>query len=579
MRNKAHYGIPGLCLRTALGILCAALLCGTTYGQNRGGSGLNGGPCVVTELRLRIVTGGDDLRGGQDNLNIIVFFTSGSPQVAANVNKGNNWPNNSVNHVDIPLSRPVSPDEIKALRLVHIADGSFKVYLPVLILNAPLALAHAFQSPDNWNMAEIEIAGLGDGGGVRIAKYGFHRFTGSDPALTISTKAPPNTCVLGRLNPSLKPAWTEMTTVTGGSKYAVLKNDDVLRMAKSGVPEPTILARIRSNPTQFDMSVGEVAKLRQIGISENIVREMQNRNADPNNNPKARLNVTDGGKNADDLNPQPYPPKSKTGNQTLLPSSGQQTMLGTQADSPSGNQSVLIPAAQRPAITDGSLNGGTRLAGATQVGPSQTMSAPGNSRPSAVQQSGTVGAATAPSSGMLSPLNKTGSGMLVAGGTNQTNPTMVAPIAITANPNLLVAQACAKDPSFRILFVTGASDGKTLTVGPRYTVWGCSFGNMPGAKQPRPPAASLSQNQTTTPPSRRYSYTVGVQMTQPYSIYVEANTVSWSDNAVVVTFPPRTKNYSGSTAGLVLGAQVLVTRGDGQTAYYGQGQLYFRLVN
>ena len=66
MRNKAHYGIPGLCLRTALGILCAALLCGTTYGQNRGGSGLNGGPCVVTELRLRIVTGGDDLRGGQD---------------------------------------------------------------------------------------------------------------------------------------------------------------------------------------------------------------------------------------------------------------------------------------------------------------------------------------------------------------------------------------------------------------------------------------------------------------------------------------------------------------------------------
>lgn len=409
MKSGTEWKIRQVLGRLALPIICAMFAAGGVYGQSGGGSGSGGGSCTVTQLRLTIATADDDLRGGQDNLNIIVYFANSGYQLAPNVNHSQNWPNNSTNTIAISLNRPASPNQILGLRLVHIPDGGFNLSISpeLATLAAPFVIAEAFQSPDNWNMGDIEIAAIGNGFGAQIGHHGFHRFTGSDPTLSIPIQAPAGICGSGsgggsgsleHLNPALNPGGSGLRSLTGangGSKYGTLTNNDVVKMAKAGVPESTIVASIRSNPTQFDMSAGGVAKLRQIGISENILREMQNRSTDPNNNPKAKV-TGNGGKNADDLNPQPYPPKSKTGSQTLLPSSGQQTMLGTQANSPSAsaNQSALIPAV-RPAITDGTIQGaitgngktaltdgtvtgGIRPASTPAIGASQTMSASGN---------------------------------------------------------------------------------------------------------------------------------------------------------------------------------------------------------
>jgi|GEM_PF-3922710 len=190
--------------------------------------------CTVTQLRLKFGTGGDDLRGGQDNLNIIVYFTTGGYQVARNVNQSNNWPNNSVNVVYIPLSHPVPPGEIRALRLVHVSDGSFNLSVGSLLTPAaPFLIAKAFQSPDNWNMNYVRVAAIGNGVVAQIAGHRFHRFTGSNPDLIITARVPANICSSGApagnsgsgsggpgasgINPALNPGGSGFHSVSGNS--------------------------------------------------------------------------------------------------------------------------------------------------------------------------------------------------------------------------------------------------------------------------------------------------------------------------------------------------------------------------
>ncbi|MHB8486453.1 MAG: hypothetical protein ACYDCM_12110 [Candidatus Acidiferrales bacterium] len=189
----------------------------------------------MTRIRLRIVTGGDDLRGGKDNLNIQILFAGGrAPQVALNVNKSQNWPNNSTNTVDIPLNQPVPPNQIMGLRLIHIADGGFNFNsLPsVLTPAAPWEIPQAFLSPDNWDMSLLQVAAIGPGVGARIAGHGFNRFTGSNPVLTVAAHVPANACGSGRptgnsggasggagsgLNAGLNPGGSGLHSVTGGT--------------------------------------------------------------------------------------------------------------------------------------------------------------------------------------------------------------------------------------------------------------------------------------------------------------------------------------------------------------------------
>ena len=378
------------------GLVSLIALCGLSgmgVAQDAGGPA---GPCTVERLRLRIATGNDDLRGGQDNLNIVVFFANAEPHVALNVNQSANWPNNSVNTIDVFLNPLVPPSEIRAVRFIHIADGGINMgdLLTALTPAAPIKVPQAFQSPDNWNMAEAEVAALGNGVSSRIAKYGYHRFTGSDPVLTIPVRLPANICGSARpvgsigsgfnggsgssgvgTNPTSAPGGLQSITGSSGQPQAgssasgALTNQDVARMAKAGVPESAIIASIQTRTANFDLSPEGLIALKRAGASQSVLQAMVSQRG---GGVVPTVQVNGDGKSADELNPQPYPPKPRANaagavnpnelrpqpsstKGALLTPGGQQTMLATQATSPSGNgsKSALIPAVQQPTITDG----------------------------------------------------------------------------------------------------------------------------------------------------------------------------------------------------------------------------------
>jgi hypothetical protein len=149
--------------------------------------------CVVNQLNLRITTGNDDLRGGDNNLNVQIHFADGTLQSANNVNNKANWPNNSINTISIPLTRPVTPSQIKEITLIHLGHGG---YTPpqgagagtLGTVAAPIALANGVKSEDNWDMAELQVFALGKGVNVPVASSGFHRFTGSNPSFDINAQ-------------------------------------------------------------------------------------------------------------------------------------------------------------------------------------------------------------------------------------------------------------------------------------------------------------------------------------------------------------------------------------------------------
>lgn len=159
---------------------------------------LSGGGCTVGLLNLRITTGKDDLRGGNDNLDVEVHFANGDMQTATNVNKGANWPNHSVNMVGIHLNHAVAPSQIRQIRLVHSAQGGYKIpsaakigetAIPVIgPALSQINTTEGIQTEDNWDMAQLQAFGLGNGTNVPIASFGFHRFTGSNPSLDINAQ-------------------------------------------------------------------------------------------------------------------------------------------------------------------------------------------------------------------------------------------------------------------------------------------------------------------------------------------------------------------------------------------------------
>jgi hypothetical protein len=154
--------------------------------------------CTVSQLQLRFRTGNDDLRGGQNNLNVEVHFADGTMQVAKNVNHGANWGNNSTNIVTVSLKQPVAPSQIKQIGLVQSAQGGYiapnsrqgaAMATPAGPVLAPIYAAQGVQSEDNWDMAELQAFALGPNHtNVPIASFGMHRFTGSDPALEVNAR-------------------------------------------------------------------------------------------------------------------------------------------------------------------------------------------------------------------------------------------------------------------------------------------------------------------------------------------------------------------------------------------------------
>ena len=396
MKNTAGYKFVASVHRFFLLMACGAVVVGAAYSQGTGGPGGNSGSCTVTQLRLRFATSNDDLRGGQDNLNIVIYFHNGGYQFARNVNHSQNWPNNSVNTIVIPLNRPVPPYQIRGLRLIHIPDEGFNLNIPELATPAaPIviteALAKLLQSPDNWNMADMEVAALGNGVGARIAAHGFYRFTGSNPELLVDTHIPPNVCGSGRPtgnsggqgegsggNPSggsgtllapnqqqgmlaaqprssvlpqgnrtsrnVAPAMAAPNTRgsasnnSGGPNRGAgiasgkpLTNEDVVTMLEQQMQEQTILQRIQSSPSAFDVSSAARAtfdreclarrpaieapgrwatEIRRIwDTMTNVVtcQQTNGRGGEGACGPNSGTN--NGGQKADELSPKPYTPK------------------------------------------------------------------------------------------------------------------------------------------------------------------------------------------------------------------------------------------------------------------------------
>jgi hypothetical protein len=123
----------------------------------------------VSELLVALRTGGDDLRGGNDNLNISVVFRGGRTQLFSTVNARRKWENHSDHEVKLVLDRPVNRADIVGINLMTTSRGGF--------------------NGDNWNLDSLKVVPVQDG--TRHADYAtrsgkpLKRFTGSSRMLPV----------------------------------------------------------------------------------------------------------------------------------------------------------------------------------------------------------------------------------------------------------------------------------------------------------------------------------------------------------------------------------------------------------
>jgi hypothetical protein len=126
-----------------------------------------------SELVLEIATGGDDLRGGRDNLHVIAFTRDGRELRFNTVNNGRRWVGNSWETVALPLPAGVTAADIRGIRLETTFGGGI--------------------GGDNWNLDRIIIRARGEAGeSTLFDKRGepLFRFTGEERLLDFSFPRP-----------------------------------------------------------------------------------------------------------------------------------------------------------------------------------------------------------------------------------------------------------------------------------------------------------------------------------------------------------------------------------------------------
>ncbi len=97
------------------------------------------------ELVLSFLTGGDDLRGGGDNVSVVVNLRNGAPIRADNVNLGQRWIDNTWQDIGIDLPDSMQPGDIASVDLVTAFRGGF--------------------DGDNWNLDRLIVQfRMADGG-------------------------------------------------------------------------------------------------------------------------------------------------------------------------------------------------------------------------------------------------------------------------------------------------------------------------------------------------------------------------------------------------------------------------------
>ncbi len=120
---------------------------------------------TVDKLILTFHTGGDDLRGGNDNVDVIVLFDDGGSQSLPNANASQNWGNNTDHQVGLDLNRAVDPKTIHEIDLRTTFSGGI--------------------GGDNWNMDALTVRATGNGIDETLVTAGPKRFTGDDKTLAI----------------------------------------------------------------------------------------------------------------------------------------------------------------------------------------------------------------------------------------------------------------------------------------------------------------------------------------------------------------------------------------------------------
>src|SRR5215813_1865825 len=122
----------------------------------------------ANKLEFTFQTGGDDLRGDNDNLNVIIHYRDGGTQHSNNINGGKNWTNNSMHVETITLDHAVDPSEIVEVDLETTFTGG--------------------SGGDNWDMNSVIVKAIGDGvNKVLFTKIGNpgKRFTGDKKILRL----------------------------------------------------------------------------------------------------------------------------------------------------------------------------------------------------------------------------------------------------------------------------------------------------------------------------------------------------------------------------------------------------------
>jgi len=89
------------------------------------------------QMRFDFTTGGDDLRGGNDNVNIIVILNNGNLVRFNNVNSKAKWNNNSTKSVSRSLGSPTQINDIKGVRIETTFSGG--------------------GGGDNWNLDKLTV--------------------------------------------------------------------------------------------------------------------------------------------------------------------------------------------------------------------------------------------------------------------------------------------------------------------------------------------------------------------------------------------------------------------------------------
>ncbi len=122
---------------------------------------------LVSEILLEIRTGGDDLRGGNDNVSAIVRIQGQPEQKFPNINRSARWINNYSETVSLKLAAPVKKEDIQSILFATTFGGGM--------------------GGDNWNMDMVKV--MADG--IVIAERSgtpLNRFTGDRQFYTLTIR-------------------------------------------------------------------------------------------------------------------------------------------------------------------------------------------------------------------------------------------------------------------------------------------------------------------------------------------------------------------------------------------------------